>query len=785
MKDSWNGGDGITTRAERVSAVPAPSWAKTPAAAVAAEAERSLPAHPPSAPRYIELPEELYSLRDRYPAVVESLFMECIRCRQWVAVSVLSAAPQEAEAAEVATWSWPRHISGTSAEERGGGVAGPHRRSSREDSKGVGRCGTRGLYSKILEQVRQQQRAQSSCRVEPLPKPELYIPNPCSFVCGGWQCAWQPDSMADLREAWLSDIYHSFRSCRAAAAEVEGRATSSSAAGGKDDLQCVRALTASAGKALLRECRDELNESLSLELDVCRRAGLRPTTARTAKDTCDYGSLDLGSRVGASGGAAVSLSRGQARWVTAAVRHLLRPKSGCHFPDDGEYSGDGIMAACCWVACEVCGKLRRVAQPFPGGAPFICALAVAPGDSTGGGGCAVSEVDGLLQATMRMTEEELVYAALSSPFLPHPAKEQLQALSNSTAAPGCAGAAPGVAREVLVQTLLDEPILRLIRSSVASTIGGGTGWCSSPRRRSGSGPIDAHSFLLDALPVVRAVARSVKKKSVSGLVKLIQLSPAEIKQKREAVLRKNFLAAHDMAVGGDGDAVREETQPESPHRRSGSSLSQVLGPKTGLSGSAAASPRRKRDRAAVAGDDATASGTAVSRQWRNLGDRSAAISESPPSEVVFSTTEVPAEAPRLESVAGAGRRGGRAASRGTAQRGRPAKAGTVEGEVGELRKPGRRLDGEPRRARGRGAGRGRGRGRGVLQDDGARLAVAVDDDSGETEVVHWVQCDRCNKWRIVEKRVPSSIVFWECAMRWDASGRRTSCADVDDAAASP
>jgi len=63
-----------------------------------------------------------------------------------------------------------------------------------------------------------------------------------------------------------------------------------------------------------------------------------------------------------------------------------------------------------------------------------------------------------------------------------------------------------------------------------------------------------------------------------------------------------------------------------------------------------------------------------------------------------------------------------------------------------------------------------------------RAAVHEAADSAGMEVVHWVQCDRCNKWRIVPQRLPSSTVFWECSMRCTAGGQRTTCADIDDAA---
>ncbi|CCW63114.1 unnamed protein product [Phytomonas sp. EM1] len=48
----------------------------------------------------------------------------------------------------------------------------------------------------------------------------------------------------------------------------------------------------------------------------------------------------------------------------------------------------------------------------------------------------------------------------------------------------------------------------------------------------------------------------------------------------------------------------------------------------------------------------------------------------------------------------------------------------------------------------------------------------------QSEVIYWVQCDLCNKWRIVSHPIPEGTTFWECKLRDD----KTTCAMVDDEA---
>ncbi|EPY15457.1 hypothetical protein STCU_12012 [Strigomonas culicis] len=57
-----------------------------------------------------------------------------------------------------------------------------------------------------------------------------------------------------------------------------------------------------------------------------------------------------------------------------------------------------------------------------------------------------------------------------------------------------------------------------------------------------------------------------------------------------------------------------------------------------------------------------------------------------------------------------------------------------------------------------------------------RKPKTVEAAAEEKEVLHWVQCDKCDKWRIVPLAIPKHVTYWECSMR-----PRTTCADPDDA----
>ncbi|KEG08514.1 hypothetical protein DQ04_07011050 [Trypanosoma grayi] len=44
------------------------------------------------------------------------------------------------------------------------------------------------------------------------------------------------------------------------------------------------------------------------------------------------------------------------------------------------------------------------------------------------------------------------------------------------------------------------------------------------------------------------------------------------------------------------------------------------------------------------------------------------------------------------------------------------------------------------------------------------------------DVIHWVCCDLCSKWRIVPEKIPADTAEWHCVMRADG----TTCSDTDD-----
>lgn len=61
-----------------------------------------------------------------------------------------------------------------------------------------------------------------------------------------------------------------------------------------------------------------------------------------------------------------------------------------------------------------------------------------------------------------------------------------------------------------------------------------------------------------------------------------------------------------------------------------------------------------------------------------------------------------------------------------------------------------------------------------------RNTPAAGDDEEDSvlsapEKIFWVQCDRCNKWRVVPEKISSRVKHWDCSLK-----PGTTCADMDD-----
>ncbi|CAG9580684.1 conserved hypothetical protein [Leishmania major strain Friedlin] len=941
-----------------------PSNASTPAVAgsAAGTSRPSASQEIQTEPRYIRLPDALYALRRRYPSVTESVFLECTRCHQWVAVRVLREIPNEITSAVVPCsalgldsisvrtgCSGPlRHAHQDALrrrEELANDAAAPQWRSRRLQEKhshlasgdanhngeahgDVSRAGTatpqQAFFKSVLHHLRRSRRpsqegaedsvtaASESARERSRRHTPLYIPNPDTFICAGWQCTWDADALADLRRDWLQSIY---RALPMPPVCEDGMGLSSDASSSSPSLPSSPAVSS---VMALRQRKAALNETLALELDVGRsRRWGRGVGQRAGRDEHNLESQDSLPALSLPGRAAESdteLSRLQGSWVRAAALHLLRNSSsaaeGCSVTPVAEEdeeaetphhrhssveedSQENVLSAYCWAVCDACGKLRRIAQPFPGGAPFVCAMAVTTSSScraargsnaphreaTSGldQACTVSEVEGLLQCNMKLCEAELIYAALSSPFLPYPLRAQLSALGRrQTCFKDSSEPAKRLSRADVSRVLLSEPLLRTIQSSVRESVTREALHPTACQRRRGSGatatatpaPVKPHRkasaseldyadaelaetefFLYRSLPILRELARSIKARSISAFVRQLQLTPAQIQAKREAVMLASFLSNHQHTPTTGRDSGTEKRKPAvviattSEAERTRAKVKVEEGDMSSTEPAERLPPRptRTRTRAPPAVPE-TAPAPAVVKEHMKVQAASGSDIATPqpvgePTPARTRRKPLQEAAPRAsehqeglsyeaapqQPALGAPRKRGRPPRQGPGEPSRPVVPGsqaTTEAtgvgtgvDTASLRRRRQRCENAPvkeaktakssaatagkaetvgevasspaspsrgrphERPPGSGSAR-RKRSQGAHDED----AEAKAGDGNKWEVVHWVQCDLCSKWRIVPHRVPAKIKFWECKMRYDEQrGRTTTCNDPDDA----
>ncbi|CAJ1033426.1 CW-type Zinc Finger, putative [Leishmania lindenbergi] len=964
----------VSPSADRSSAA-SPSSPPTPAVAGnAAGTSRPSASHEMrTEPRYIRLPDALYALRRRYPSVTESVFLECTRCHQWVTVPVLREIPNEVANAVVSSsaegldpiskrtdYGGPlRHTHQDllrRREELASDTAVPQWRSRRLQEKqshlasgdadqdggahgdvdgAATTTSPQSFFESLLKQLRRNRRqpgegtadsttgASESAHQGRQRHTPLYIPNPDTFICAGWQCAWDADALADLRQDWLQSIYRALPMpsvCEESIA-LSSEASSSSSFPSSPVATFVE---------VLRQRRSALNEALAQELHLGRSRrwgrGAGQRAGRTEHNLENQDSLPALSLPGSAAEGDIALSRMQASWVRAAALHLLRNTGSTSesFPVKAtandyadaevphrrhssaeEDSQKNVLSAYCWAVCDACGKLRRVAQPFPGGAPFVCAMAVTTSSSCraarGGNAphcnsesgldhaCSVSEMEGLMQCNMKLCEAELIYAALSSPFLPYPLRSQLSSLCRrQTCVKDPQESAERLSRADVARVLLSEPLLRTIQSSVRESMRKGTPSRTAYQRHRASGAAAASTpgsmkprrkasaselndadpelaerelFLYRSLPILRELARTIKARSISAFVRQLQLTPAQIQAKREAVMLDSLLSDHQrtsITGGSSGTAkgkaaavIATTSEAETAHekvkleegatastepaerlplhptrtqtREPPSKLAQLFTPEEAppaakkepikveaVSGSEVALPRPVVERTparsrrqlpyepvprALERQQGLENVTAQQpqqhtapvaprkrgrppRQWTEVPSKSVVSGPQVTTEATVVTGDANTPSPRrrrqrCEKVPGKEEK--TAASSVVAA----GKGEAVAELAGSLAPPPR---GRPR-GRPPGSGSAKRRHSQGSKDKDAEVKAA---NGGKWEVVHWVQCDLCCKWRIVPKRVPAKVKFWECTMRYDeVRGRTTTCDDPDDAEISP
>ncbi|KAK7194699.1 CW-type Zinc Finger [Novymonas esmeraldas] len=831
-------------------------------------------------PRYIRLPDALYSLRHRYPSVTNSVFLECTRCHQWVVTPVLREIPREVHSAAVSSSAAGldpircrtephgplRHTLQDQLhrrEELASDTGAPQWRSPRLQARqsqhaspdtlhnGDAAAAERhGSFEAILEELRRTGRTRRAaaeggsdgCHRYPL----LYIPNPDTFICAGWQCAWDADALADLRREWMQHLY------AAAPAPSTAEAGLSAAVSSSPDSSAAPPPSAEQQ----RQRRAALNDTLARELHMVRtrrggggggggRGGtpLPHTEQPTRVDREPLPVLPL-----SDGGTAPSprshggppeadhhLSRMQSAWVREAALRLLRSAGA----ETGEEESQGnVLSAYCWAVCDACGKLRRVAQPFPGGAPFVCAMAVttssscrAARDKAAAGvdqACGVSELEGLMQCNTRLCEAELIYAALSSPFLSSPLRSQLLSLQHRHTGGDGAAAAGTLTRSDVARELLTEPLLRTIQRSVrdATSATSTSGPPHRAKRRAGATvptaatpsaatakarrttpalsrddewepeSADAEVLLLRCLPILGELARTIKKRSIGAFVRQLQLTPAQIQAKREAVMRDSFLGGHEStsAVSGGGSAAAETAaapvlavaQVETPNSMDEQTVTRATRAVTATAVVEAVPGQLHKATEADPAPPTEAHPQQRQQEQPNLGvPRKRGRPRRPRPEAAVAAEPTPAVAPAVAvSVhpppAPAVVNAEESAAAPSPRRQRVEEALSVDVQPMESAAS---VAAPPVERRGRGRPPGSGKAARKPVSDGAASPGA---DKDAWEVVHWVQCDLCSKWRIVPQRVPARVKFWECKMRHDTvHGRPTTCDDPDDAELAP
>lgn len=684
----------------------------------------------PSVPRYIPFPDTLYQLRRQYPSVLERVLLECTRCRQWCAVKALPVIPDVeptgqpvAQAAADAMSIHLRNAQQEKARRRyekaqaGGEWHSPRRRTSAEPlPSSVSRADTESeerLRAAILEQV---VAAHEKRRKAAPPPPTLYIPNPCVYTCDSRNCQ-LGDLLVDLRQEWLGALNQDIR--------TDG--DRSRKATGSDDQPGVPTADV---LSLLQHRREALNEALAKELDLRRSgrlAGRRPPVVLqhgSSPEESDDG-------VGSSGNPSLShddltnpnRTYGLMAWLQAAAAHL-------------SHDDEATLTAFCWVTCELCGKLRRVAQPFPGGAPYICALSCSTI-----GSCEVSEMEGIENYTSGFAAEELRRAALACPLLPFPLRQEAATLLLGQPTSAISADSTAATR------LMEDPLLRLLRTDAASFLihRGGRRLPSantlSPRNGCISPvTVSPHTSALatNALPLLKQlVAFSRKRLLGAALVRHVMLTPQEIQRKREAVLEKAFLSGEDLA-----SEVATNAQPL-PLLAGGAAK------RTADNGHGAAPSSTVAHHSALTSRALAAQGSLQRHEVTHPSPyRSGSRKRSRSPEVPVQKQPALSAQPPIAQT-------------------KVVMPVTVE-VVGSAPPPGKRKRGRPPTSR-----------TAATVAAGVPVAKVRREPKEELarDVVHWVQCDRCGKWRIVPTRIPADVPFWECGMRVDGT---TACEDPED-----
>lgn len=563
--------------------------------------------------RYIPLPQDVWRLQKRYPSVLKFVLLECRRCCQWVPVEVTTAIPNEIQDAPFV--GPPRLVNASTVEKQ----------AMRNEETIWHSPRLRAKKEAVLSTTQSSENDISS----PPASTSLYIPNPAHFVCTSSMCQ-KGDRLLRARSEWLRSLYDAWEN-------EEGKKGFSERGTEEGKKELKEAVAASVRKAL--------------DIRRSERLAARKRKREDASET--KGKIEENSP---------SSPNSFSSLVSRLSKQMLH--------------GENTLSSCfCWVMCELCGKLRRTAQPFPGGAPFVCSLSPI-------GSCKVSQRDGLTRYTEMYTSAMLTRIGLTAPvasFSPG------NILSRDTSRSEW---------EDVHAMYQHEPVVREIRA----------GWCDVAAET--QSVVD----LVDLLPTLKDLTMTLRRKSLNSFVKKVVFNPEEIRQKREDVLRALFLS----------DCV-EETNKDLGQE--GSLNSDLRGADGNLSNEESLLINKcvKKEEE----DIQVSAGAPLTRRRRR----------SNMSEVTGEELASGGAAPSPPGVV-AKRRGRQPKVLSTEQ------TKEVKTEV--------KAENIPKK---------RGRGRPPKESD--------------CSVIFWIQCDKCNKWRIVpEQQTPET---WECSRR-----EGTTCEDSAD-----
>ncbi|CCW66207.1 unnamed protein product [Phytomonas sp. Hart1] len=645
---------------------------------------------------------------------------------------------------------------------------------------------------------------------------QLFIPNPFCFTCD-WLYCQQADLLSDLRQTWLGALYKTTLSFTFSGSG-EPKTTSarpSEEVEEKDERKTMPSVSSTMPFDVLRGHQDALNAELARELNIRwsgrlvaerekrRRQllssqnskGLKPHSSNgesnnetNNSEEDDINELFLREEAKAAKGlckvGSYGLKNLRNTWLRTAMRHLLKDRSSKSFYGDEE--GESVaLSAFCWVVCENCGKLRRVAQPFPGGVPFICAL------SRSIGSCKVPEVEGLISCTADLTEVELRRAVFASAILPYPLhqygtqlhtegedlsltlkEEPISTKRNGNAgvkreeAKGNGGWGGAKDDEPFMQELRSELGQRLVALLERVAESHSKSPSATHKRQKNNGYRNDHgiSLIESALPLLKDLSARVQKRLLGTFAKQIMTIPQEIRTKRDDILKASFL--DEPAKVEEENVVKEKStikQPleavENKHlKKSAVANFAVVQRETTPPDSNVQNEKRKR-------------GVELSEDAPRMRRRKA-MSKTYEHEASPKSAELPTS--DIKAPAGL-------PSRRQKEITKPL---VVKSEELDTSGPGNTQILGVKRIR--------------LSRDEVKLPLSnrtsmsskVEDQAPvvkrkkgrppkqntELEIVFWVRCDICNKWRIVSQPIPDNTTFWECKLRDD----KTTCAMMDD-----